>query len=48
MISIEKHLREDLAAEATKVVSKWVFEPGTCDGRAQQYEIDVTVHFQGR
>jgi len=45
---VVKPVREDLDAEATKVVSKWVFEPGTCDGRAQQYEIDVTVHFQGR
>ena len=45
---VVKPVREDLDAEATKVVSKWVFEPGTCDGRAQQYQIDVTVHFQGR
>jgi hypothetical protein len=34
--------------EAKKVVSTWVFDPGTCDGHAQQYKIDVTVHFQGR
>jgi TonB family protein len=45
---VVKPVREDLDAEAKKVVSKWVFEPVTCDGRAQQYEIDVTVHFQGR
>jgi hypothetical protein len=45
---VVKQVREDLDAEAQKVASTWIFEPGTCDGHAQQYKIDVTVHFQGR
>jgi TonB family protein len=45
---VVKPVREDLDTEAQKVASTWVFEPGTCDGHAQQYKIDVTVHFQGR
>jgi TonB family protein len=40
---VVKPVREDLDAEAKKVVSGWVFEPGTCDGRAQEYKIDVTM-----
>jgi TonB family protein len=40
-------VRADLDAEAVKQASKWVFEPGTCDGRAQEYVIDVVLHFQG-
>jgi outer membrane biosynthesis protein TonB len=44
---VVKPLREDLDEEAKKVVSTWVFDPGRCDEHAQQYQIDVTVHFQG-
>jgi TonB family protein len=43
---VVKPVREDLDEEAKKVVSTWVFDPGTCDGHAQQCQIDVTVHFQ--
>ena len=40
-------VRPDLDAEAIKVVSKWVFEAGTCEGHAQDYAVDAVVHFQG-
>ncbi len=40
-------VRADLDAEAVKQASKWVFDPGTCDGKAQEYVIDVVLHFQG-
>jgi len=40
-------VRPDLDAEAVKVAGKWVFEPGTCEGRAQEYVVDIVVHFQG-
>ncbi len=40
-------VRADLDAEAVKQASKWVFEPGTCDGHAQEYVVDVVLHFQG-
>ena len=40
-------VRPDLDAEAVKLASKWVFEPGTCEGQAQEYVIDVVLHFQG-
>lgn len=40
-------VRPDLDAEAVKLASKWVFEPGTCEGKAQEYVIDAVLHFQG-
>jgi hypothetical protein len=39
-------VREDLYAEAKKLVLGCVFEPGTGDGRPQEYKIHVTVHFR--
>jgi len=38
--------RADLDADALKVVSTWLFDPGTCHGTAQGYTIDSVVHFQ--
>lgn len=45
---VPKPVNPELDKEAQKLVSTWVYEPGTCNGRAQEYTIDVTVHFQGR
>jgi TonB family protein len=44
---VVRPVRPDLDAEAVKLASQWVFDPGTCDGRAQGFVIDVTLHFQG-
>jgi TonB family protein len=46
--SVVKPVRPELDAEALKVVSTWLFDPGTCNGGAQDYTIDSVVHFQGR
>ena len=43
-----KPVRDDLDKEAQKLASTWIFEPGTCNGHAQDFKIDVTIHFQGR
>ena len=40
-------VRPDLDAEAVKVASQWTFDPGTCEGRAQEFVTDVVLHFQG-
>jgi TonB family protein len=45
---VVKPVRDDLDKEAQKLASTWVFEPGTCNGHAQDFKIDVTIHFQGR
>jgi len=45
---VVKPVRDDLDKEAEKLASTWVFEPGTCNGHAQDFKIDVTIHFQGR
>ena len=42
-----KPVRPDLDEAAVKLAGQWVFDPGTCDGHAQEYVIDVTLHFQG-
>jgi TonB family protein len=44
---VVRPVRPDLDVEAVKLASKWVFEPGTCEGRAQEYVIDAVLHFQG-
>ena len=46
--SVVKPVRPDLDAEALKVVSGWLYDPGTCNGVAQGYIINSVVHFQGR
>lgn len=43
-----KPVNPKLDEEAQKLVSTWMYEPGTCNGRSQEYRIDATVHFQGR
>jgi TonB family protein len=40
-------VRPDLDAAAVKLVSGWTYQPGTCEGQAQDYGIDTVVHFQG-
>src|SRR5271155_5195550 len=46
--SVVKPVRSDLDTEAIKLVSGWLYDPGICNGRAQEYAIDAVVHFQGR
>jgi TonB family protein len=46
--SILKPVRPDLDAEALALVSTWHYQPGSCEGRLQDFPIDVIVHFQGR
>ncbi len=46
--SVVKPVRPDLDAEALKLVSGWLYEPGTCNGVAQVFSISSVVHFQGR
>ena len=43
-----KPVNSDLDKEAQKLVSGWIYEPGTCNGNAQEFQVDATVHFQGR
>ena len=43
-----KPVRSDLDAEAVKLVSGWLFQPGTCNGNPQGYVINAAVHFQGK
>lgn len=45
---VMKPVRSDLDAEAVKLVSAWLFQPGTCNGNPQEYVINSVVHFQGR
>jgi hypothetical protein len=47
LAEVLRPVRPDLDAEAVKVVGKWVFEPGTCNGKAQEWVVDAVVHFQG-
>ena len=46
--AILKPVRPDLDAEAVQLVSTWRYRPGSCEGRLQDFPIDVAVHFQGR
>jgi hypothetical protein len=43
-----KPVGPELDKEAEKLAAPWVFEPGTCNGRPQEYTIDAILHFQGR
>lgn len=47
-VSVVKPIRSDLDAEAIKLVGGWLYDPGTCNGAAQEYTINAVVHFQGR
>ncbi len=47
-VSVVKPVRTDLDAEALKLVSGWLYDPGTCNGNAQEYTINAVLHFQGR
>jgi TonB family protein len=46
-VEVLRPVRPDLDAAAVKLVSAWTFEPGTCEGHAQDYAVDAVVHFQG-
>lgn len=40
--------RPQLNPEALKTVQSWRYEPGTCNGKPNQMQIDLEVRFQGR
>jgi TonB family protein len=46
--TILKPVRPDLDAEALALVGTWRYQPGSCEGRPQDFAVDVVVHFQGR
>jgi TonB family protein len=43
-----KPVRDDLDSEAVALVKTWTYEPGSCEGTAQDFAIDAKVRFQGR
>jgi len=46
--TILKPVRPDLDAEALALAGTRRYQPGSCEGRLQDFAVDVTVHFQGR
>lgn len=45
---VQSSERPDLNAEAVAQVQQWSFTPASCNGRPDQREVLLTVHFQGR
>ena len=45
---IESSDRPDLNQEALKIVQNWVFTPSLCNGKPNEQEGNLVVHFQGR
>jgi TonB family protein len=46
--AVQSSERPDLNAEALALAQQWLFTPAMCNGRPNQHEAEITLHFQGR
>jgi TonB family protein len=45
---VQSSEREDLNSEALAIASQWSFTAGMCDGRPNQDEVEIKLHFVNR